>query len=149
MIKSFRGEYGWLSNMSSCKIEYAGHTFNSVENAYMYAKNPYDKEWIKFCLENPPNIVKKESKKLKIREDWHQVKKEIMYKLLVKKFTQEPFKSKLLTTGDCNIMEGNFWNDTFWGFCLKTLEGENHLGRFIMYIRLELKKGRLGVKNNF
>ncbi len=95
--------------------------------------------------ENPPNICKKESKNIEIRKDWEDIKLEVMYKLLVKKFTQEPFKSKLLATGNENIQEGNFWNDTFWGVDLKQNPnvGENNLGRLIMYIRILLKQGKL------
>lgn len=145
MINSFRGEYNWLSNMYSCNVEYKENIFKSVENAYMFAKADTSGEWLKFCLENPPNIVKKESKNIKIRKDWEDIKLKVMYELLVKKFTQEPFKTKLLNTGNENIQEGNFWNDLFWGVDLKQNPnvGENNLGRLIMYIRILLKNKQL------
>lgn len=137
MISSFRGEYAWLSNMASCEVEYLGYKFPSVENAYMYAKHPDEGCWLDFCQTKPPNICKKESKLIKIREDWEEVKKKVMYSLLRQKFSKEPFKTKLKNTGSENIVEGNFWNDKFWGVCLKSNpnEGENFLGRFIMHIR--------------
>jgi len=145
MITSFRGEYNWLSNMYAVDIIHNGLVYKSVENAYMAQKNTDDISWFKFCLENPPNICKKESKNTQVRKDWEDIKLEVMYKLLVKKFTQEPFRTKLLATGNENIQEGNFWNDTFWGVDLKQNPniGENNLGRLIMYIRILLKQGKL------
>ena len=145
MINSFRKEFGWLSNMYSCEMEYEGHIFKSVENAYMWAKNKEDKDWLNACLCNEPNVVKKLSKEINIREDWEDVKLKVMYELLLLKFKQEPFKTKLKNTGLENIQEGNFWNDKFWGVCLKSNpnEGENHLGRLIMHIRLLIQKNKL------
>lgn len=145
MISHFRKEYGWLSNMHACQIEYEGHVFKSVENAYMWAKNTDNDVWLSICLNKEPNVVKKLSKGIVMREDWNDVKLKIMYELLLLKFKQEPFKTKLKETGLENIQEGNFWNDRFWGVCLKSNpnEGENHLGRLIMHIRLLIQKNKI------
>ena len=161
MINSFRGEYAWLSNMASVDILHGGLTFPSVENAYMWEKcrdciveiNEADKiykfwevgeqaSWTQFCLLMPPNIVKKKSREVKLREDWNDIKLHIMYKLLKLKFSYEPFKSKLIATGLENIVEANFWNDKFWGVDVKVTpnEGENWLGRLIMDIRNKIRK---------
>jgi len=35
-----------------------------------------------------------------------------------------------------NLVEGNSWNDVWWGVCEG--EGENHLGRILMDIRAEI-----------
>jgi len=35
--------------------------------------------------------------------------------------------TKLLSTGNCEIQEGNYWGDTFWGVCKG--KGENNLGK--------------------
>ena len=56
-----------------------------------------------------------------------------------KKYLQESLKSKLLSTGDCLLEEGNWWGDKFWGVDIKTREGENHLGKIIMQVREELR----------
>lgn len=145
MITNFRKEYGWLSNMYKCDIEYEGHIFKSVENAYMWAKNKANRDWLYVCLNNEPNLVKRLSKDIFIRPDWEDVRLKIMYELLLLKFKQEPFKTKLKNTGLQNIQEGNYWNDKFWGVCLKSNpnEGENHLGRLIMHIRLLIQKGKI------
>ena len=56
-----------------------------------------------------------------------------------KKYSREPFKSKLLLTCDAHLEEGNWWFDLFWGVDIKTREGENNLGKIIMKVRNELK----------
>lgn len=145
MIYKFREKYGWLSNMATCRVVVYGKTFESVENAYMYLKKPDDKEWGEFCMKNPPNKVKTASKDIEIRNDWEDVKLKVMYNLLIQKYTTEPFKTKLLETGNENIVEGNYWNDKFWGVDLKETPniGENWLGRLIMDIRNKIRKGRI------
>ncbi len=131
--------------MYDCDIEFMGHKFKSVENAYMFAKNPKDIEWLKKCLSMSPGDIKKASKSISLRDDWEVVKLSIMYNLLKQKFTQEPFRTSLLGTKNENIVEGNRWNDTFWGVDIKSNPnvGENWLGRLIMDIRTKLKNGKL------
>lgn len=141
MINIFRGEHAWLSNMYECGIEYKDYLFNSVENAYMWEKNPEDPEWLKMCLVYSAGKIKRESKAITIRNDWDEIKLNVMETLLTIKFNQEPFKTKLIETGDQNIVEGTLWGDSFWGVDLKVNPnyGENHLGRLIMKIRDQLK----------
>ena len=55
------------------------------------------------------------------------------------KFTQnEELGRLLLATGKSELIEGNSWNDTFWGVNLKTGEGRNELGKALMKVRAEL-----------
>lgn len=164
MINHFRGEYGFLSNMYNAPIIYEGIKWENTETAFMWEKcrlceveiKEEDKAekfweigdivpWTQFCMLMPPNIVKKKSREVELRPDWNEIKLKIMYDVLVLKFTSEPFREKLLATGDQNIVEGNYWNDKFWGVDLKETpnEGENWLGRLIMDIRNKLQKGRL------
>lgn len=140
MIYFFREDYAWLSNYAECNILLDGITYQSVESAFIAAKqiNP---EWRIFCRDNSARIAKIQAKKILIRKDWDNIKLNLMYDLIKQKFNQEPFKSKLLNTEDENIIEGNYWNDTFWGVDLKQNPnwGENHLGRIIMKVRSELQ----------
>lgn len=134
MIKEFQGEFRWLSNFASCKINFEGFVFESTENAYQAAKCKYKEDMEQFVTLTPGN-AKRRAKKIAIREDWDNVKLQIMEELLVQKFNQEPFKTNLINTGDEFIQEGNTWNDVFWGVNLKTGFGENNLGKLIMKIR--------------
>ncbi len=141
MIKEFQREYRWLSNFAPVKIILDDVEYPSVEHAYMSAKSN-NKVWKSFC--SNPNItagqVKRESKNIELILGWNTIKLSVMEECIKQKFAQDPYKSKLLKTGNERIQEGNYWNDRFWGVCLKTNRGKNHLGRLIMNIRNTLKK---------
>lgn len=139
MIKEFQGEYRWLSNFAPVSIELNKLIYPSVEHAYMSAKSN-DISWKKFCADgrNTPGTVKKKSRSVKLIDGWDNKKLSIMKDCIRQKFNQEPYKSKLIETGDLYIQEGNMWNDVFFGVCLKTNKGENHLGKLIMKVREEL-----------
>lgn len=134
-ILQFTGEYRWLSNFEPVQVTIGGRHFPSVEHAYMSCKSD-DPNWIADCM-NPahsPGKIKRMSRAIKIRSNWEDIKLEVMYQLLAQKFTQEPFKTKLIATGQVHISEGNKWNDTYWGIDF-VKGGQNNLGRLIMIIR--------------
>jgi len=141
MIEEFKGEYRWLSNFVPVNIHLNGIDYPSVEHAYMSAKS--DKEgWKKFCSNpfNEPPEIKRKSRTIELVENWNDIKVNVMRTCLIQKFNTEPFKTKLLNTKNQYIQEGNYWNDKFWGVCLKTNDGENNLGKLIMEIRNQLKE---------
>ena len=139
MIKEFQGNKRWLSNFAPVKIELEGRTYSSVEHAYMSAKSN-DDSWKKFCAneKNTAGQVKRASRNIQLVDDWETKKLDVMEECVRQKFNQEPYKTKLLETGKKHIQEGNRWGDKFWGVCLKTNKGLNHLGRLIMQVRDEL-----------
>ena len=140
MISEFQNEYRWLSNMHFCYITYKGKVWKSVEHAYMAAKAPDDVAWQTRCLtDNKIGRIKRDSKRVKLRDDWNTVKLEVMWELLWLKYTRPTFRAQLLATGDMHIAEGNAWGDTFWGVDKYTGEGKNTLGVYIMAIREHLK----------
>jgi ribA/ribD-fused uncharacterized protein len=143
-IHQFRGEFSWLSNFAECKISYKGYDYDSVEHAYIAQKSDSE-DWKDICANGGYSAgnLKKVSKEIDIIEDWDNLKLPIMRNLLVQKFTQEPFKSKLLQTDNMYIEEGNWWGDEFWGISFKTGNGKNYLGKLIMFIRMMLKSGKL------
>jgi len=146
MIKEFQGNYRWLSNFAPVDIVIRDKAYPSVEHAYMAMKAPDNADWQSFCSNksNSAGKVKKASKFIQLRPDWDDNCRLTLMKLLLKlKFSQKPFRSKLISTGNQNIQEGNYWNDKFFGICLKTGEGENHLGRLIMNIRDQINNGVL------
>lgn len=136
-ITEFRGEFSWLSNFFPVQIEYEGLTYPSVEHAYQAGKliNIEDR---KLFLIMSAGQAKRNWKKYKTYNLTEEFRLNLMYQLLSIKFNQEPFKSLLIATGDCNIIEKNYWGDTFFGYCLKTNQGKNHLGQMIMNIREKL-----------
>jgi ribA/ribD-fused uncharacterized protein len=142
MIEMFRGEYRWLSNFTPVSVLLDGIldgiTYPSVEHAYQAAKtlDPDQRKWFSTCS---PVDAKHLGKRVKLRDDWLNVRIEIMRDLCTQKYSQEPFKSQLIATGDQEIQEGNYWGDTFWGVDLRKRIGLNHLGRIIMQIREHLR----------
>ena len=136
MIDSFDGSYRYLSNFWGCRVEFDGATYPSVENAYQAAKT------LDLGARKPFEIcsaseAKRFGKKLELREDWEDVKLDIMYQLVNYKFLNNTNLEVLLaSTNNEELIEGNYWGDTFWGVC--NGEGENHLGRILMRVRHEL-----------
>ena len=91
-----------------------------------------------------PNQAKKFGKTVKLRPDWEQIKEQIMYELLLIKFQSNlTLKEKLINTGDSYLIEGNYWQDRYWGVCPPKGEiiknGLNRLGELLMRVREELK----------
>ena len=138
MITKFRKEFFFLSNFYPCIITYNGITYSTSEAAYQAQKTLDLEERIRFSKLGP-YLAKEEGQKLNIREDWDEVKLEEMYNICKLKFIQNPELGKLLLgTKDEELIEGNDWDDTFWGVCNGV--GENHLGKTLMKIRDELKQ---------
>lgn len=135
MIDDFRGKYRFLSNFQASTVEYEGELYPTVENAYQAAKtlNLYARE--EFTRISAKE-AKRAGKTLTLREDWEEVKFDIMLNLVRQKFCYKPLADKLLATGDKELVEGNWWGDTYWGVCRGN--GENNLGKILMKVRDEL-----------
>ena len=133
----------WLSNMTYVNIEYNCLIYPSTENFYQAMK--YKSQLTRKLISTlKPHESKSYSRNnLMTNEKFEEMKLKIMEYAQRKKYSQEPFKSKLLSTGDCLLEEGNWWGDKFWGVDIKTREGENHLGKIIMRVREELKNDNL------
>lgn len=138
MIGEFNGEFRWLSNFHPCTIKYMGLVFQSTEAAYQAAKcrNPEDR---KMFIGIPASAAKKLGRKVMIRPDWNSVKLQVMEDLIRIKFAPgSPLFKQLVSTGTQELIEGNYWGDTFWGSCNGI--GHNHLGRILMQRRTELRE---------
>lgn len=131
-IDEFRGAYSFLSNFYPCEIEYEGQKYPSTEHAYQAAKT-LDLEKRRLLASVPVKQVKRLGRSLRQRPDWEEVKLRVMWHLILKKFAIPELKEKLLATGDAELIEGNWWGDTFWGVCKGI--GENHLGKILMRAR--------------
>lgn len=133
MIGEFKGEYEFLSNFYMSPVEFDGGEYPSVENAFQAAKEIGDRERFKTC---GPGQAKKFGRKVKLRPDWEEIKIEVMTVIVRNKFTNPDLREKLLATGDQELVEGNWWRDTFWGVYRGV--GRNELGKILMKIRQEL-----------
>ena len=140
--------FEFLSNFYVCAFEYNNFLWPSSENAFQAMKTEPE-NYDKFSRITPAE-AKSLGRKLKIREDWKYVKVKIMYEILVSKFSNKDLRNRLMLTHESLIVEGNFWNDNFWGVhhekgeilplnvikasCLPCANN-NHLGRLLMHLR--------------
>ena len=126
-IPAFRNEFSFLSNMYQCKVA----QYSNAEAAFMAQK----------CLERKAEFVgitggkaKKLGKQVQLRSDWDEVKLGLMEKVLRVKF-KNPMLMDMLKAVEGEIVERNYWKDTYWGVCNNI--GTNHLGKLLMKIRDE------------
>lgn len=150
-ISSFRGKYEFLSNFYESVVLFEGLLYPTAENAFQAAKVKiegdiektnklrYDKGFTKLT----PSMAKSAGRKVKLREDWEEVKEDIMYNILYDKFTNnEGLKGLLLKTAPDDLVEGNYWHDNYWGVCSCTRciskEKKNKLGKILMEVRKNL-----------
>ena len=144
MIDSFTGEYHFLSNFCPCNVKYEGLTYPTTEHAYQAAKTIDVAHRKTFALEGrvmglpilSAGAAKRAGRRVPLREDWEEVKLEVMEAILKLKFSQRYFRQRLIDTGEEDLVEGNTWNNVFWGICRGI--GRNHLGKLLMKIRSQL-----------
>ena len=136
-IDKFDGEHAFLSNFHPSPVLMDGEWFPTVEHAFQAAKT---KDWSErrvVRLASTPGRAKRLGRRVSLREDWEQIKIEVMEQLLRQKFLLgSELHLQLLATSPAKLVEGNHWGDTFWGVCRGT--GQNHLGKLLMKIRDEV-----------
>ena len=137
MINSFSGGYSFLSNFYPCKIEYDGVTYPTSEHAFQASKTHDIDERRAIARVSGAGRAKKMGRKLKLRNDWENVRIGIMGQILRIKFSDPDLRRRLLETDSEELIEGNTWGDQFWGVCDDV--GENNLGKLLMKIRGEIR----------
>lgn len=133
MINKFRGANRFLSNFYETSVEWEGLVYPSSEAAFQAAKT-LDQEDRKRFQTMAPTVAKREGYKVKLRENWEDIKIDVMYQIVLAKFSQNEFlKQKLIATGREWLEEGNTWGDRTWG----TVDGigNNYLGKVLMAVR--------------
>ena len=142
-ITRFSGDYDFLSNFYPCAIELDGVLYPTVEHAFQAAKTFDADERYKIQVTASPASAKRVGSRVRLRDDWEQVKFGIMEELVRYKFTSYPeLGVSLLETAGAELIEGNTWNDRTWGMTRDRKSGQwigkNHLGRILMQVRDEL-----------
>lgn len=132
-IKSFDGEHAFLSNFYPVEIVYKGIVFPTLEHAYQAAKSDHPLVRESFLQCKTPGEAKRMGRQVSMRLDWMFVRVNVMRNLLEQKFSHPALHKMLQETGDAELIEGNWWGDTFWGVCRG--EGKNMLGKLLMEIR--------------
>jgi ribA/ribD-fused uncharacterized protein len=144
MIANFENEeHRFLSNFYPVDIFYEDIVYPSVEHAYVAGKTTSKTLREEITQIELPGQVKRYGRKIQLRENWDIIKLPLMEQLVRTKFNREILSTKLLATGDEELVEGNWWGDTFWGVCAG--KGQNHLGKILMKIRSDLKEKLNGI----
>lgn len=144
MIDEFNGRYSFLSNFYESPLIYDGMEFRNSESAYQSAKVIDIQEKMLF-----QNTTASQGKKLgrgvKLRSDWEEIKDDVMLEVVRCKFTQNRILyQKLLDTGVQELVEGNWWGDTYWG--VYRGHGQNKLGKILMQVRQEIRNMEMSIR---
>lgn len=138
----FTGEWSLLDNFARTQVRvdvgWWPLTYLTAEHAFAAAKAQTGKEhyWIR-CASSPGE-AKSFGRSTPIRDDWEEVKLDIMWTVLQAKHDQHPaFRELLASTGTRRIFEGNTWGDEVWGVVQygSTWCGRNALGQMLMELR--------------
>jgi ribA/ribD-fused uncharacterized protein len=134
-IISFRGEHRYLSNFY---VEDDGLT---NEHRFQAAKAVDYGQRLWVLNSRTPQQAKLRGNRVRLREDWEDVKEDVMLDLLRTKFAPgSKLALRLISTRGLVLEEGNTWGDTYWGVDLHSGEGKNRLGVLLMQVRGELRK---------
>jgi ribA/ribD-fused uncharacterized protein len=150
IIEEFKGEYRFLSNFWRAEIRpyWWPDTLPAFPgNEWLFQAwkvNPDDTfvwlpevEWIR-TAPTPGEAKRRGRITAAFRPDWEDLKIDVMRYCVQLKFRNHAdLRTKLLATGDAELIEGNWWNDTYWGVCDGV--GENHLGKLLMEEREVLR----------
>lgn len=141
VIDKFDGEYAFLSNFFPAPVAWEGITYQTSEHAFQAAKTLNIDERKAIAALSTPGKAKRAGKKVQLRPNWDSIRVDIMLEIVEAKFKQNPeLMDQLIATGDVELIEGNSWNDTFWGMCRG--KGKNYLGKILMIIRNEENEHR-------
>lgn len=143
MVLQFKDSYQFLSNMYKCKmfVDEDGIEHSYSETYYMASK--FDDLSTKRALAQMNGFEAKKYSNILMPvhpQSWHQKKDDVMRRAIEYKFRDPVLRTKLLETGDEYLVEGNYHNDKYWGFCLKTGVGLNKLGLMLMDHRAILRQ---------
>lgn len=138
MINKFDGQFAFLSNFfPSLVVGEDKIIYPSVEH-YFQAQKTEDLKMRQLIAEaKSPGAAKRMGRRVTLRPDWEEIKDKVMLYGIRQKFRNPELAALLLATGNEVLVEGNYWGDTYWGVDVNK-GGENHLGKILMQVRIEL-----------
>jgi len=136
-------EFGCFSNFWAGPYIIDGKSWPTTEHyfAAMKTLDPLAQEKIRDAI--TPGLAKKLGREVVLRDDWDQIKFDVMLTALRAKFSDlyPVLKDKLISTGENDIYEDSPY-DHVWGTGRRGSigNGQNLLGKALMQVRSELKK---------
>ena len=137
MIDRFDGKYFFLSNFSPSPFRIDYVLFPTMEHYFQANKADNQNDYLHIAYASTPGEAKRLGRKIQLRPDWEEIKDNVMLTGLRKKFADPELRNLLLATSDEELIEGNYWGDTYWGVCNGV--GQNKLGKLLMQVREEIK----------
>jgi len=126
-----------LSNFYPSSFQIGEVWWKTVEHYFQAQKSPKDRDREYIRGLPTPNLAKRVGRQIRLREDWEEIKEDVMYRALKAKFTQNStLKMILLSTGS-TILKERSPDDVYWGY-----KGKNRLGILLMKLRDELSEER-------
>jgi ribA/ribD-fused uncharacterized protein len=143
-IYFYEREFYVLSNFSSFALSYDQRLFMTAEHLYHWwkfkDKDPMKQRAIQLAMSAHDAFKLAERWKEYRREDWDEIKCQVMSLILHLKAEQHEYvRRKLLETGDRELIEDS-WRDDFWGWG-PNRDGKNMLGKLWMEVRQEIRDG--------
>ena len=153
IIFQFNGNYSFLSTFFPSIIilnlyvnnEYKPIKFKDIETAYEYGKAYFAHDCINMknilntMSPRDAQIIGNNNIKFLNENDlinWENNKFQWMYNINYEKFNQNiDLQIKLVETYPKILINGNIWNDKYWGYSLQDQTGSNNLGIILMLIR--------------
>lgn len=134
------GEFGFLSNFAPYPVKIDGVEWPTSEHYYQASKFINDLTWMEAIrlVYRPYDAWRmgRSSEHLR-RNDWDDVKDDVMLRAVRAKFAQNlDVRSALLATADAILVEHSS-KDSYWGDGGDG-SGQNRLGQILMQVRLEI-----------
>lgn len=149
-----------FSNFYLVNLQIDGKEWDSVEHYYQAMKtaDPDEQEDIRvgyklgttqglrigmlkadnLTRDSSPGFSKKQGRDCQMRENWEDMKEDVMRKALQAKFSRPDLRAKLLLTGDALLIEASP-TDYYWGEGAAKI-GKNRLGVLLVELRGKLKE---------
>ena len=138
MIDRFIGDFAFLSNFYPSTIRYEGILYKTIEHAYQAYKTLDESERNIVRSAKTAGEAKKLGRSVTLRSNWDKIKINLMREFIKLKFENPLLREMLLATGEADLVEGNYWNDKFWGVCRG--QGENWLGKILVETRTDIRE---------
>jgi ribA/ribD-fused uncharacterized protein len=146
IISEFSGPWRFLSNFWPSPLTMDdGITYPTAEHAYQAHKAVDRRSRAAVAALATPGEAKEAGQRLTLRPDWAGVRKPVMLRAVLGKFSTYPdLARQLCDTGSARLIEGNAWHDNYWGDCgcgrpECATPGANYLGEILMAARLILR----------
>ena len=138
-FKSKHPTYAWLSNFSPDSFELHGTLWASVEHYYQAQKYLGTEAYTRIRSASTALKARKagQDRSLAPRDDWDDVKLDVMRDALRAKFQQNSRLQRMLLATEHQELVHESNSDRFWGRSREG-QGENRLGELLMQLRTEL-----------